>query len=86
MLYLLYSVDLELICNISEVLQISKYHLLFTHSSVNRHLGCVHVLTILSSAEVYNVIHVSLSILVSFILVCLPVGLLGQMLVIFLVF
>ena len=41
------------------------YHSSFIHSSANRHLGCVHVLTILSSAAVNNVIHVSLSILVS---------------------
>ena len=43
LLYLLYSVDLELICNISEVWQISKYHLFFTQTSVSRHLGCFHI-------------------------------------------
>ena len=43
LLYLLYSVDLELICNISEVWQMSKYHLFFTQTSVSRHLGCFHI-------------------------------------------
>ena len=35
------------------------------HSSVNEHLGCFHVLAIVSSAAVNNGIYVSLSILVS---------------------
>ena len=37
----------------------------FIHSSVNGHLGGLHVLTIINSASVNNGIHVSLSILVS---------------------
>ena len=37
----------------------------FIHSSVDGHLGCFHVLTIVNSAGVNNGIHVSLSILVS---------------------
>ena len=37
----------------------------FIHSSVNRHLGCFHVLAIVNSAAVNNGIHVSFSILVS---------------------
>ena len=41
------------------------YHNFFIHSSVNRHLGCFHVLAIINSAAVNNGIHVSLSVLVS---------------------
>ena len=41
------------------------YHNFFIHSSVNRHLGCFHVLVVVNSSAVNNVIHVSLSILVS---------------------
>ena len=38
---------------------------LFFHSSVDEHLGCFHVLVIISSVSVKNRIHVCLSILVS---------------------
>ena len=41
------------------------YHEFFIHSSVNGHLGCFHVLTIVNSAAVNSGIHVSLSVLVS---------------------
>ena len=41
------------------------YHYFFIHSSVDRHLGCFHVLPIVNSAAVNNGIHVSFSILVS---------------------
>ena len=42
-----------------------RYHNFFIHSFVVGHLGCFHVLTIVNSASVNNVIHVSLSSLVS---------------------
>ena len=41
------------------------YHDFLIHSSVSGHLGCFHVLSIVSSAAVNNGIHVSFSILVS---------------------
>ena len=41
------------------------YHNFFIHSSVDGHLGCVHVLATVNSAAVNNGIHVSFSILVS---------------------
>ena len=41
------------------------YHNFFIHSSVDGHLSCFHVLTIVISAAVNNGIHVSFSILVS---------------------
>ena len=41
------------------------YHYFFIHSSVDRHLGGVHVLAIVNSAAMNNGIHVSLSFLVS---------------------
>ena len=37
----------------------------FSHSSVDGHLGCFHVLPIVNSATINNGIHVSYSILVS---------------------
>ena len=41
------------------------YHDFFIHSSVDRNLGCFHVLAMVNSAAMNSVIHVSLSILVS---------------------
>ena len=41
------------------------HHIFFIHSSVNGHLGCFHVLAIVSSATINNGIYVSFSILVS---------------------
>ena len=41
------------------------YNSFFIHSSVNRHLGCFHVLAFVNSASMNNRIHVSFSTLVS---------------------
>ena len=60
-------------------------HKFFIHLSVDGHLGGFHVLAIANSAAVNNGIHVSFSILVSSGFT-LGVGLLGHMVVLFLVF
>ena len=41
------------------------YHNFFVHSSVDRYLGCFHVLAIVNSTEMNNGIYVSVTILIS---------------------
>ena len=63
------------------------YHNFFIHLSVNGHLGCFHVLAIVNSAAMNNGIHMSFSTLVLYPKgICIGVGLLGHMVVLFLVF
>ena len=61
------------------------YHNFFIHSSVNRHLGCFHVLAIVNSAAVNNGIHMAFQCWFPQA-ICLRVGFLGPMVVLFLVF
>ena len=61
------------------------YHNFFIHSSVHGHADYLHILATVNSATVNNGIHVSFSILVPQG-IRLGVGLLGQMVVLFLVF
>ena len=41
------------------------YHSFFVHSSVDRHLGCLHVLAVINRAAVNIGVHVSFSVLIS---------------------
>ena len=41
------------------------YDSFFIHSSVDDHLGCLHVLALVNSVSMNNGIHVSFSVLVS---------------------
>ena len=57
--------DSKVFLFVAEWYSIVYMYNLFIHSSVDGHLGCLHVLTIVNSAAMNNVIHVSFSILVS---------------------
>ena len=61
-------------------------HNFFIDSSVDGHLGCFHALAIVNSASVNNGIHVCLFQFWFLQGICLGLGLLGHMLVLFLVF
>ena len=60
------------------------YHHFFIHLSFDGHLGCFHILATVNSAAMNNGLHVSFSTLVSSGYI--GVGLLGHMVVLFLVF
>ena len=60
------------------------YHIFFIHSSVDGHLGCIHVLTIVNSAAV-NIMCMYLFELLFSLDICPGVGLLGHMVALFLV-
>ena len=60
-------------------------HIFFIHSSVDGHLGCFHVLAIVNRAAMNIVVHNFLNYGFSQG-ICLVVGLLGRMVVLFLVF
>ena len=61
------------------------YHNFFINSSVDGHLGCFHVLAIIKSVAMNIGIHVFFQFWVPQG-ICLGVGLLGHMVVLFLVF
>ena len=73
--------------NRTEYSIVYMYHNFFIHSSVDGHLDCFHVLAIINSASVNTGIHVSFWIMVFLgVWQVEYMGLLGHMVVFFLVF
>ena len=71
--------------NWTEYSVVSMYHFFFIHSSVSGHLGCFHLPATVNSTAMNNGIHVSFQVWFPQG-ICLGVGLLGHMVVLFLVF
>ena len=61
------------------------YHIFFIHLSVNGHLGCFHDLAIVNTASMNIGVHVFLELWFS-LGICTGVGLMGHMVILFLVF
>ena len=65
---------------------ISLYLIFFIHSSIDGHLGYFHVLVVVNCASVNTWVHVPFWIMVFFHIICPGVEILGEMVVLFLVF